>query len=299
MRASLPQLVAVVISFLQDPHQRVRHAALGAIVQLADVFQEDACMMECVPHVAASAAASSGNCPRVRVHAVTALIRLLPSVEEDGAPLVVPHIDTVLRVLAECMGIPMANARMQVLNAVSSVAAAAGPAFAPYYDTFVTGIKGMLASATSAAEASMNVRALRWSRVRRAACVTSRAVAWCVQGTALQCLAFIGQAVGVTRFSADGVMALQAVASVRAQLRCSVGRALQYSTRCGHDSVNCLLSALCRCTRPACCRWTTPSPAKCSRQPRRSARPSASCAPRSCPSSCLACCSPCRARSRC
>ncbi len=41
MKKSVSEYVALCMSLLNDPHQRVRHAAIGAFTQLCDAFATD------------------------------------------------------------------------------------------------------------------------------------------------------------------------------------------------------------------------------------------------------------------
>ena len=68
-----------------------------------------------LPPLIAAISASSGNCPRVRAHAVTALIAVIAS-GDFACPTeaVTPNLEPMLRALAELMTIPMAAARIQV-----------------------------------------------------------------------------------------------------------------------------------------------------------------------------------------
>lgn len=113
----------------------------------------------------------------MRGHSASALINLLDP-ESCAREGVVPHLDQLMKTLVLCLQTASIEVRSASLTVVGCIAQVCGELFAPYYGSFMPGIKSILQQA-----------------------VGPDLVLF--RGKAMECVGLIGEAVGVSIFASD------------------------------------------------------------------------------------------------
>lgn len=167
----------MALSHFQDPHLRVRYAAVHCIGQMCTDFAptiQETLHHQIVPKLIA--AMDDTSQPRVQSHAAAAIINFC---EEADSELIQLYMEPLLTRLNNLLHSPQKLIQEQAVTAVASVADTAGVKFQPYYDSFMPKLKKVL-------EAAAGQRNL--SRLR---------------GKVMECVSMIGFAVGRDMFEKD------------------------------------------------------------------------------------------------
>ncbi|KAK4528301.1 hypothetical protein GAYE_SCF54G6238 [Galdieria yellowstonensis] len=177
MYEQLEAVVDMVLQRLQDPHPRVRWAAINCIGQMCTDFapwMQQRLHQKIIPGLE-SLMNDTAN-PRVQAHAAAAIINFC----EDASPdIVSPYLDGLLRKLLELLASNRRIVQEQAVSAIAAVADSAEQYFIRYYDSFMPLLKNILYST----EGQKPLRRLR--------------------GKVIECISLIGVAVGRDKFGGD------------------------------------------------------------------------------------------------
>lgn len=189
----LNRVVTGILSFLDDPHPRVRYAACNAIGQMATDFAQDfenQFHSQVIPALCRLLIDFSQI--RVQAHSACAMINFFEQCPQEIlanylAPIT-EHIEVALsRYMSD--GIPKDECKLFVIEnvivALSSVADSSAESFATFYDKFMPCLKFIIKNATG----NDDLRLLR--------------------GKAIECVSLIGMAVGKEKFCADSSEIMQ------------------------------------------------------------------------------------------
>jgi len=167
-----------IISFLQDPHPRVRWTCINCVGQICSDhgpwFQQE---------FASDVLISLMNLmkdkqhPRVQAHAAAALINFC---EPCDTSVLLPYLEGLLQQLAELLQSSHRNIQEQAITGIAGIADNVKHAFSKYYDAFAPLLFQVI----------QNAQAENLSDFR---------------GRAVEALTFIGQAVGKQKFLPDAI----------------------------------------------------------------------------------------------
>lgn len=183
IKGQLPVIIHMVIPFVaQDPHHRVRWAAVNALAQLAVDFcpeVQESFHSQIVP--ALGSAMSLNNHPRLVAHAALCLVDFfsIDSNEVDCSVIVEPYLSKLLEALIQLLQCNVVKVQEGALSAVSALALVTAEGFGPYYDAFMPGLKAILTGGSG----DPKLRELR--------------------GKAMECIGLVGKAVGKEKFGPD------------------------------------------------------------------------------------------------
>jgi hypothetical protein len=175
----------VVPTALNDPHPRVRWAAVDVCAYLSEAFEPDFCntFTEQVFTVLMACTAPNNHW-RVISHACLCFPDFCRGLESEK---LMPYMPKFLTAMVACLGM---SAHTQIvenaLAAVSSVAMVAEKEFIPYYAHFMPGVKGLITTAT--AENQKGVR-----------------------GKAIECIGMMAQSVGSEVFGPEVAPVMEAL----------------------------------------------------------------------------------------
>ena len=175
------QSLAFLNGALSDSSPRVRYEALQTLGRFAVLFpqQLEKLVTQFVPTVTAILGDVSA-CDRVRGHATAALINLTnPEYCESEMLTNSGVLEPLLRTLAESLQNTSAAVQPFCLDLLGCVAHAAEDAFAPYYSSFMPGIKSIMVSTRGNPELAK------------------------LRGKAIRAVGLVGEAVGASVFTAD------------------------------------------------------------------------------------------------
>ncbi|CAM9413811.1 unnamed protein product [Ascophyllum nodosum] len=188
MKEHISSVSEAAVSHLADVSPRVRFQALQLTGRLSDLYPvefQGAYHEKVVPAVC-SLVADASQPVRVRGHAASAIVNFT---DTEGVPeeAIAPYLDAFLSALCSCLsnGGPPQSIQCRALTAVACVAKTAEAEFGKYYDSFIPGIKAIVAAAAPKAGNEPENDLLL--------------------GQAMQCAGMIGEAVGRTRFRTDGL----------------------------------------------------------------------------------------------
>ncbi|KAF0980794.1 hypothetical protein FDP41_013277 [Naegleria fowleri] len=185
----LNEIVQMVVGRLQDPHPRVRYAAIHCAAQLSTDF---AGTIQSKFHqlvVPALLQGMSDSYAKVQSHAATAIVNF---VEDCENVYVQPYLDSILSKLLDLLKTGRRYVQEQSLSAISAVADCAEHLFIKYYDYIMPFLKEILLHGTGKQE-----RVLR-----------SRAI---------ECVSLIGVAVGKEKFSPDARQIMEVLINTQQQ----------------------------------------------------------------------------------
>ncbi|GAA0141371.1 transporter [Lithospermum erythrorhizon] len=188
MTKNLEQVVGMVLSSFQDPHPRVRWAAINAIGQLSTDLGPDLQVQyhhSVLP--ALGAAMDDFQNPRVQAHAASAVLNF----SENCTPeILTPYLDGLVSKLL----ILLQNGKQMVqegsLTALASVADSSQEHFKKYYDAVMPYLKTILINA--------NDKANRMLRAK-----------------AMECISLVGMAVGKEKFREDAKQVMEVLMSLQ------------------------------------------------------------------------------------
>ncbi|CAD5118222.1 DgyrCDS6944 [Dimorphilus gyrociliatus] len=195
--SGLTDLISAVLPFLHDNHPRVRYAACNAVGQMCSDFGptlQKSCHQIIMP--ALLNLLSQESIPKVQSHAAAALINYC-----DDAPriTVVPYLEPILQtlnsILVNCsQNVYAPGSKMvleQIVMTLASAAESAEEKFIPYYDQFVPGLLQIIEQTGGKKEN------------------TSEADFRLLRGKTIECVSYIGLAVGREKFQADAETVMQ------------------------------------------------------------------------------------------
>lgn len=173
--AHLAQIVTMVVALFQDPHPRVRYAAIHCSAQLATDFQPGFQQQFHAQVVPALLGGMDDPFPKVQSHAATAVVNF---VDECDRKYVEPYLDHILTKLLNLLRTGRRYVQEQSLSAISAVADCAEHLFQKYYDAIIPFLKQILLNANGKQDRMLRARAI-------------------------ECVSLIGVAVGKEKFGKD------------------------------------------------------------------------------------------------
>ncbi|KAJ9541237.1 hypothetical protein OSB04_027743 [Centaurea solstitialis] len=188
MTKNLEQVVSMVLNSFQDPHPRVRWAAINAIGQLSTDLGPD--LQNQFHHLVLPALASAMDDfqnPRVQAHAASAVLNF----SENCTPeLLKPYLDGIVGKLL----ILLQNAKQMVqegaLTALASVADSSQEHFQKYYDAVMPYLKTILVNASDKANRMLRAKSM-------------------------ECISLVGMAVGKDKFKDDAKQVMDVLVSLQ------------------------------------------------------------------------------------
>ncbi|KAK9671724.1 hypothetical protein RND81_12G050400 [Saponaria officinalis] len=182
MIKNLEQVVPMVLNSFQDPHPRVRWAAINAIGQLSTDLGPD--LQTQYHHLVLPALASAMDDfqnPRVQAHAASAVLNF----SENCTPeILTPYLDGIVSKLLVLLqnGKPMVQEG--ALTALASVADSSQELFQKYYDVVMPYLKAILVNATDKANRMLRAKSM-------------------------ECISLVGMAVGKEKFRDDAKQVME------------------------------------------------------------------------------------------
>ncbi|KAM3958280.1 karyopherin beta 3 [Aphomia sociella] len=184
MEQLLDQVVTAVLTYLTDPHPRVRYAACNAIGQMSTDFApifEKKFHDKVVPGLLLVLDDNAN--PRVQAHAAAALVNFS---EDCPKPILTPYLDALMSKLEEILTAKFKElvergtklVLEQIVTTIASVADTVEKDFIQYYDRLMPCLKYIIANATT-----QELKMLR--------------------GKTIECVSLIGLAVGEEKFMSD------------------------------------------------------------------------------------------------
>ncbi|XP_076913709.1 uncharacterized protein LOC143572424 isoform X2 [Bidens hawaiensis] len=188
MIKNLEQVVTMVLNSFQDPHPRVRWAAINAIGQLATDLGPDLQVQYHQRVLPALAAAMDDfNNPRVQAHAASAVLNFSENCTPD---ILTPYLDGIVSKLLVLLQNGKQMVQEGALTALASVADSSQEHFQKYYDAVMPYLKTILVNA--------NDKANRMLRAK-----------------AMECISLVGMAVGKEKFRDDAKQVMEVLMSLQ------------------------------------------------------------------------------------
>ncbi|KAL2540861.1 ARM repeat superfamily protein [Abeliophyllum distichum] len=188
MTKNLEQVVNMVLSSFQDPHPRVRWAAINAVGQLSTDLGPDL-QVQYHQHVlpALASAMDDFQNPRVQAHAASAVLNF----SENCTPeILAPYLDGIVSKLLVLLQNSKQMVQEGALTALASVADSSQEHFQKYYDAVMPYLKAILVNATD-----------KSNRMLRA--------------KAMECISLVGMAVGKEKFKEDAKQVMEVLMSLQ------------------------------------------------------------------------------------
>ncbi|XP_062076542.1 uncharacterized protein LOC133812415 [Humulus lupulus] len=188
MIKNLEQVVAMVLNSFQDPHPRVRWAAINAIGQLSTDLGPDL-QVKYHPQVlpALAAAMDDFQNPRVQAHAASAVLNFSENCTPD---ILTPYLDGIVSKLLVLLQNGKQMVQEGALTALASVADSSQEHFQKYYDAVMPYLKTILLNATD-----------KSNRMLRA--------------KSMECISLVGMAVGKDKFRDDAKQVMDVLMSLQ------------------------------------------------------------------------------------
>ena len=200
--APFAEVLSQLLPFLQDPHRRVRYAALNALGQLScdhhPSFQAGH-HAEVLP--ALMSAAGDAESAKVQSHVGAALNNFLNNFQQS---LLEPYLQPLLELLFEFLNDRPRVVQEQAVSALSSAAECAEEMFVPFYDTFMPLLKHIVHNCTEKPDRMFRAKTL-------------------------ECISFIGAAVKKDLFAADAFEVMDAMQNDQAQYQDDADPTRSYS----------------------------------------------------------------------
>lgn len=171
----LQNIVRMVVNLFNDPHPRVRYAAIHCAAQLSSDFQGTFQEMFHSLVMPALLKAMDDQYPKVKSHAATAVVNF---VEDCDKSFIQPYMDQLLSKLLNLLRTGRRYVQEQSLSAISAVADCAENLFEKYYDAITPFMKEILLRANATEDRKLRARAI-------------------------ECVSLIGVAVGKEKFGKD------------------------------------------------------------------------------------------------
>ncbi|PON98072.1 Coatomer beta subunit [Trema orientale] len=188
MIKNLEQVVAMVLNSFQDPHPRVRWAAINAIGQLSTDLGPDLQVkyhQQVLPALAA--AMDDFQNPRVQAHAASAVLNFSENCTPD---ILTPYLDGIVSKLLVLLQNGKQMVQEGALTALASVADSSQEHFQKYYDAVMPYLKTILLNATD-----------KSNRMLRA--------------KSMECISLVGMAVGKDKFRDDAKQVMDVLMSLQ------------------------------------------------------------------------------------
>ncbi|CAO2832879.1 unnamed protein product [Amaranthus hypochondriacus] len=188
MIKNLEQVVTMVLNSFQDPHPRVRWAAINAIGQLSTDLGPDLQTQyhQSVLPALAGAMEDFQN-PRVQAHAASAILNFSENCTPD---ILTPYMDGIVTKLLVLLQNGKQLVQEGALTALASVADSSQEHFQKYYDAVMPYLKVILVNATD-----------KSNRMLRA--------------KAMECISLVGMAVGKEKFRDDAKQVMEVLMSLQ------------------------------------------------------------------------------------
>ncbi|KAF5937145.1 hypothetical protein HYC85_024651 [Camellia sinensis] len=188
MIKTLEQVVNMVLNSFQDPHPRVRWAAINAIGQLSTDLGPDLQVQYHQRVLPALAAAMDDfQNPRVQAHAASAVLNFSENCTPD---ILTPYLDGIVGKLLVLLQNGKQMVQEGALTALASVADSSQEHFQKYYDAVMPYLKTILVNATD-----------KSNRMLRA--------------KAMECISLVGMAVGKEKFRDDAKQVMEVLMSLQ------------------------------------------------------------------------------------
>ncbi|KAK4780071.1 hypothetical protein SAY87_016177 [Trapa incisa] len=188
MIKNLDRVVSMVLNSFQDPHPRVRWAAINAIGQLSTDLGPDLQLhyhQQVLPALAG--AMDDFQNPRVQAHAASAILNF----SENCTPVILlPYLDGIVGKLLVLLQNGKQMVQEGALTALASVADSSQENFQKYYDAVMPYLKAILINATD-----------KSNRMLRA--------------KAMECISLVGMAVGKEKFRDDAKQVMEVLMSLQ------------------------------------------------------------------------------------
>ncbi|GMN67997.1 hypothetical protein TIFTF001_037063 [Ficus carica] len=188
MIKNLEQVVAMVLNSFQDPHPRVRWAAINAIGQLSTDLGPDLQVkyhQQVLPALAG--AMDDFQNPRVQAHAASAVLNFSENCTPD---ILTPYLDGIVSKLLVLLQNGKQMVQEGALTALASVADSSQEHFQKYYDAVMPYLKTILINATD-----------KSNRMLRA--------------KSMECISLVGMAVGKEKFRDDAKQVMEVLMSLQ------------------------------------------------------------------------------------
>ncbi|KAB2607538.1 importin-5-like [Pyrus ussuriensis x Pyrus communis] len=188
MIKNLEQVVAMVLNSFQDPHPRVRWAAINAIGQLSTDLGPDLQVQYHQRVLPALAGAMDDfQNPRVQAHAASAVLNFSENCTPD---ILTPYLDGVVSKLLVLLQNGKQMVQEGALTALASVADSSQEHFQKYYDAVMPYLKAILVNATD-----------KSNRMLRA--------------KSMECISLVGMAVGKEKFREDAKQVMEVLMALQ------------------------------------------------------------------------------------
>ncbi|KAD4384200.1 hypothetical protein E3N88_24368 [Mikania micrantha] len=188
MIKNLEQVVSMVLNSFQDPHPRVRWAAINAIGQLATDLGPDLQVQYHQRVLPALATAMDDfHNPRVQAHAASAVLNFSENCTPD---ILTPYLDGIVSKLLVLLQNGKQMVQEGALTALASVADSSQEHFQKYYDAVMPYLKAILVNA--------NDKANRMLRAK-----------------AMECISLVGMAVGKEKFRDDAKQVMEVLMTLQ------------------------------------------------------------------------------------
>ncbi|KAF8395944.1 hypothetical protein HHK36_019900 [Tetracentron sinense] len=188
MIKNLEQVVSMVLNSFQDPHPRVRWAAINAIGQLStDLGPELQVQYHQQVLPALAAAMDDFQNPRVQAHAASAVLNFSENCTPD---ILLAYLDGIVSKLLVLLQNGKQMVQEGALTALASVADSSQEHFQKYYDAVMPYLKAILVNATD-----------KSNRMLRA--------------KSMECISLVGMAVGKDKFRDDAKQVMEVLMSLQ------------------------------------------------------------------------------------
>ncbi|GFZ12868.1 ARM repeat superfamily protein [Actinidia rufa] len=188
MMKNLEQVVNMVLNSFQDPHPRVRWAAINAVGQLSTDLGPDLQVQYHQRVLPALAAAMDDfQNPRVQAHTASAVLNFSENCTPD---ILTPYLDGIVSKLLVLLQNGKQMVQEGALTALASVADSSQEHFQKYYDAVIPYLKSILVNATD-----------KSNRMLRA--------------KAMECISLVGMAVGKEKFRDDAKQVMEVLMSLQ------------------------------------------------------------------------------------
>ncbi|PIA53962.1 hypothetical protein AQUCO_00900498v1 [Aquilegia coerulea] len=188
MTKNLEQVVIMVLNSFQDPHPRVRWAAINAVGQLSTDLGPDLQVQyhqQVLPALAL--AMDDFQNPRVQAHAASAVLNFSENCTPD---ILTPYLDGIVSKLLVLLQNGKQMVQEGALTALASVADSSQEHFQKYYDSVMPYLKAILMNATD-----------KSNRMLRA--------------KSMECISLVGMAVGKDKFRDDAKQVMEVLMTLQ------------------------------------------------------------------------------------
>ncbi|KAK4791299.1 hypothetical protein SAY86_031712 [Trapa natans] len=188
MIKNLDRVISMVLASFQDPHPRVRWAAINAVGQLSTDLGPDLQVQHHQQVLPALAGAMDDfHNPRVQAHAASAILNF----SENCTPeILLPYLDGIVSKLLVLLQNGKQMVQEGALTALASVADSSQEHFQKYYDAVMPYLKAILINATDKSKRMLRAKAM-------------------------ECISLVGMAVGKEKFRNDAKQVMEVLMSLQ------------------------------------------------------------------------------------